>query len=144
MNDCIKKAMDYLARREHSSHQLANKLARKGFLSSDIAAAIQKLQTSGLQSDQLFAEQYTAYRSRSGFGPLRVAAELKIHGIAVSLIESSVWHSGINWGACMQCAWRKKYSHKEIFGSKAYAGQVRFLKQRGFLDEEIQRFFQHS
>lgn len=137
MSECTRKAMDYLARREHSSQQLFNKLIQKGFTTLEVESTIEWLQSQGLQSDQRFAEHYVFYRSQSGFGPLRVVAELKDYGIDASIIDMVVHQADIPWHLHLQAAWEKKYGHVERFGSKAYAAQLRFLLQRGFSSEAI-------
>ena len=139
MSDALKKAIDLLARREHSCQELSNKLSRKGFASSDIEAAIERLQHDGLLSDQRFAGSYVDYRARAGFGPLRIIIELKERGVDASMIDQAVWQSDIDWQARCFAVWQKKYNIHERFGSKEYAIQKRFLMQRGYTETIIKK-----
>ena len=69
-------ALDLLASREHTKFELYRKLISKGFESCDVVAIIQELEKQGLQSDERFVENYIIVRSKRGFGPLRIEAEL--------------------------------------------------------------------
>ena len=51
-----KKAMDYLARREHSRDELCRKMQKFGFDSEVALDAIEQLQKDGLQSDRLIVD----------------------------------------------------------------------------------------
>ena len=53
-----KKAMDYLARREHSRDELRRKMEKFGFDSDVSLDAIEQLRKDGLQSDHRFAEAF--------------------------------------------------------------------------------------
>jgi regulatory protein len=66
------KAMDLLARREHSEHELRQKLKLREFDSDEITAAIDSLQRDNLLSDERFTESYVSQRFNAGFGPLKI------------------------------------------------------------------------
>jgi len=138
------RAMDLLARREHSRQELFNKLIEKGFESEDIEAVIARLLSENLLNDLRFAETYTHYRGAAGFGPLRIAVELKERGVEKALIDQAVRQSDTDWDKQLCAAWCKKYHRQEAFGSKAYAAQLRFLSQRGFMQEAIHQLLENS
>lgn len=71
------RAMNLLARREHSVTELKNKLLKANFDIDDIYEVIARLTETGLQSDERFAENYLRYRSQRGFGFQRIRLELK-------------------------------------------------------------------
>ena len=73
-----------LARREHSAFAVRRKLQQKGIAESDIVEAIERLQKEGLLSDQRYAESYINMRRGKGYGPLRIALELRERGVAES------------------------------------------------------------
>ena len=136
------QAMDYLARREHSQFELAQKLARKGFADDVIAAAIDQLTNDGLQSDQRFTESYVRYRANAGFGPLRILAELRQRGVGERLAEACVFDDSHDWRQRLLDAQLKKFgdqSNPVAFDDRAR--QLRFLQQRGFAAVEIQRLY---
>lgn len=131
--------MDLLARREHSRQELFNKLRNKGFSTDEIEAAIERLLSDGLLSDERFAESYVRHRAIAGFGPLRILMELKERGVDEQLIQQVVWQAGIDWDANCYAAWQKKFNQYAPFGSKEYAAQLRFLAQRGYAQELVHK-----
>ena len=67
--DIYNKALDIISRREHSSKEVIEKLARK-FTSEDlINSTIEKLISNNLINDTRFAEMYVRSRKKKGFGP---------------------------------------------------------------------------
>lgn len=62
------RAVNLLARREHSQEELRTKLRKAEFEIDEINVVIQKLAKIDLQSDLRFAENYLHYRSQRGFG----------------------------------------------------------------------------
>ena len=72
----------------------------------------------------------------AGFGPLRILVELKERGVDEALIDRAVWHDEMDWDAHCRLAWRKKYNKRVSFGSKEYAAQLRFLAQRGYVQDD--------
>jgi regulatory protein len=76
------RAVALLSRREHSARELRRKLIERGFIAEEVDAALQRLQSAGLQDDTRFAEALSRSRANSGRGPLRLRAELALHGLA--------------------------------------------------------------
>ena len=56
--ECRKKAMDLLARREHSRLELERKLTSRDYEAEEINATIEQLVADNLQSDSRFSEAY--------------------------------------------------------------------------------------
>ena len=79
------KAMDLLARREHTRKELTTKLATKGFQDDVIEQTINRLTEEGLQSDERFTEAFVTMRTKKGQGPLRILKELQERGVKSSL-----------------------------------------------------------
>ena len=84
-------AVDILARRLVSRHELRTKLAaKKLFPPAEIDAAIVTLAKMGaLHDDYLASDVARSYRSR-GYGPARIRMALKKRGIAPELIEQAI------------------------------------------------------
>jgi regulatory protein len=68
--------MDLLARREHSAHELRQKLEKREFDRDEIELALEVLQQNNLQSDARFTESYVNHRTNAGLGPIKIAHEL--------------------------------------------------------------------
>ena len=89
-----KKAMDYLARREHGQKELAAKLESAGFEQQTAAEAIAGLVRDGLQDDARFVESFIASRANQGKGPVRIRLELGQRGIVFERAYASLTGAG--------------------------------------------------
>jgi len=77
----LARAVSLLSRREHSARELRQKLIVRGFDAAEVDAALQRLQSCGLQDDLRFAGALVRSRANSGRGPLQLRAELAQHGL---------------------------------------------------------------
>ena len=94
-----KKAMDYLARREHSHDELYHKMEKAGFESNVALDAIEQLQKDGLQSDRRFVDAFVLSRISQGKGPVRIRAELSQRGIREAMIQEVLTETEQDWYA---------------------------------------------
>jgi regulatory protein len=137
-------AMDLLARREHSSHELLQKLQEKfpDFSREEILVPVlRKLRDDKLQSDSRFAEAYVRYRSTRGFGPLKIAAELQPRQLERELVRSVLYEQGPHWEElCLEALHRKFRVDANAPATERQRWQ-RFLLQRGFTPEQIRAAF---
>lgn len=134
----LQKAVEFLARREHSQHELRNKLSARGFAEQEIDAALQTLIDKDLQSDERFTESWIIARIQRGHGPYRITAELKQHGVDESMINRTMRSMDIDWFDHALSAYRKKYANRPVSDYQDKAKRSRFLQQRGFTSEHIQ------
>ena len=133
-----KKAMDYLARREHSRAELCRKMGKAGFDPSVALDAIEQLQKDGLQSDRRFVEAFVQSRISQGKGPMRIRADLSQRGIHDSMIQEVLGELEQDWFALARETRQKKYGASAPLEFKEKARQMRFLQYRGFEPEHIQ------
>jgi regulatory protein len=84
-----RRAMDLLARREHSESELFEKLRQRFPVAqvNDIRAVVTRLREQGLQSDERFAEAFVRSRQQRGYGPMLIAQQLRQRGLEASCIE---------------------------------------------------------
>jgi regulatory protein len=134
-------AMGFLARREHSRHELATKLAKKLFDRADIQSCLDRLESDNYLSNQRFIESFTRHRSNSGFGPRRILADLLQRGIVACVAENYLSSVEIDWEMKVREAWCKKFNQAPA-DFKTLAKQTRFLLQRGFEPDSVQRLLQ--
>lgn len=137
-------ALDLLARREHSSHELLQKLQeRLPELDVDtvLQPVIEQLIAENLQSDQRFVESYVRYRSSRGDGPLKISASLQSRKIAGELLKSALYEQGPDWTAlCLQVLQKKFRVSGQPQPSLAEQQRMqRFLLQRGFTGEQVRK-----
>ena len=133
-----KKAMDYLARREHARGELLTKLERAGFDPDVSQDAVAQLVADGLQSDARFVEAFVRSRVGQGKGPVRIRAELREHGVGDSLIDDGLAEAGQSWYELAREVRLKKFGASEPADFREKARQMRFLQSRGFESDQIQ------
>jgi len=127
-----KKAMDFLARREHGQVELINKLVARGFLQDIAAEAVVRLADQGLQSDQRFVKNFIQSRISQGKGPLRISQELAGRGLVADLVEQMLDHLDVDWSDLAIQVRLKKFGGCLPGEFKEKARQMRFLQNRGF------------
>ena len=103
------KAMDLLARREHSFFELKFKLLKKDFNEEQVETELHRLIDDNLLSDSRFTEAFILSRKEQGKGPLRIESELQQRGIDDALISSHLANVDENeWSEIASDALEKK------------------------------------
>lgn len=137
------KALRSLARREHSRHELKQKLF--AWLAQQASAAeaapeeipealvekvVQDFQQRGWLSDARFTEQLVHARQRK-FGVAKIAHELHQHGLDETEIQAALHKARAEELQHAHRVWQKKYGALPE-NRMDYAKQARFLQGRGF------------
>lgn len=135
------RAMNLLARREHTVKELTTKLSKGEFEQDDIENVIHQLTLENLQSDQRFAENYTYYRSQRGFGSLWIRQELRDRGVDAELISQTLEQADIDWFSLAMTVRCKRFGEQSPDDYKQRSKQQRFLQSRGFSHEQITESF---
>jgi regulatory protein len=136
-----KKAMDLLARREHSSEELRRKLMSYDFDEDAVAATVRVLQSEGLQSDIRYTESYVHQRYQAGMGPLKVRFELRQKGIDDAIAETFLDPLSERWEKSMQRQRERRFGETIPDDYAERMKQARFLQNRGFSPESVMRLF---
>ncbi|MFH1766752.1 MAG: regulatory protein RecX [Patescibacteria group bacterium] len=131
------KAMDLLARREHASFELKQKLLKKGFDEEMVNKELALLQSKGLQDDNRYAELYIRMRINKGFGAIKIRAELLEKKLNKQDIDLFLNNKNINWKNQASLVRLKKFGAQHPVAIKEKAKQLRFLQSRGFTTEQI-------
>lgn len=126
------KALGLLARREHSRRELRQKLDRSGYEGDEARAALDRLGEQHYQDDDRFAEALIRNRSAQGYGPMRLRAELKSHGVPDVRIRSLLDAAGIDWTDSAAAQLRRRYGSTAITDPAERARRAQFLLRRGF------------
>lgn len=132
--------MNLLSRREHSRHELLQKLSRKEYEEEDVLQAVERLAEQGLQSDQRFAESFTRQRADNGNGPVKIRHELQQRGVAEHLALAALAEHAGTWLQSAIDLQQRKYGALPV-DYKTRAKQQRFLQGRGFDFDVINRVF---
>jgi regulatory protein len=129
-------AIALLARRDFGSVELRAKLRSKGFDDAAAEQAIAALTARGLVDDRRFAENFVNWHARRGQGPIRIAAELRRHGLSQAFVDGAL-ASGPDWRALAGRARRAKFGREPPASWTEKARQARFLQYRGFSSDHI-------
>ena len=124
------RALRYLARREHTRHELEKKLSGHERSHQAITELLDQLEQDGYLSNERFVEHVTQMR-RSKFGSRRIAHELKEKGVEEHLI------AGILPDLKETDLETARQIRKKKFGApphdlKERGRQIRFMMNRGF------------
>jgi len=130
-------AVKLLARREHSVKEIRQKLAQREFDDSEIEQAIAELKQGGWISDERFTEAYIRMRQARGFGPVRIAIELRERGVDDALVDQYLDPGAPAWLESLREQYDKKYAAKPIADYNDKAKRIRFLQYRGFTLDAI-------
>ncbi|MAJ30020.1 MAG: hypothetical protein CMQ73_02035 [Gammaproteobacteria bacterium] len=135
-----KKAMDLLARREHSRLELYQKLKQRQFEPDVINSELNKLLDEGLQSDERFAEAFLRSRIDKGKGPNIILSELSQRGID-ELIASNVISNITDeeWNDLAYEAMNKKLRNEAELDYDKQLKLMKFLSNRGFTRSQIEK-----
>lgn len=130
--DIRRSAMDLLARREHSRLELSRKLHKRFSHYETIETVLDQLVQDQLLSEKRFTEAYVSYRKRAGFGPVKIASELRERGINDVLADKFLHQNSEDWRASAAAAKQKKFGDTGAIDVKEKLRQHRFLLYRGF------------
>ena len=129
--DAYQKALELLARREHSRRELGRKLAARGIDRDAADVAMDKLGAQGFQDEQRFADMLARSRASGGHGPTRIRAELGMHGLAREIIENAL-DCDTDWAESARALLARRYSPADLADPAKRRKAVEFLLRRGF------------
>lgn len=132
MSKVLDCALRLLARREHSTKELSDKLKQKGFAYEEISEALDSCRRLNYQCDQRFTEVYIRSRIRQGYGPLKISQELKARGVDADLIYQEMQHQRAHWLTHALNVWEKKCKGQIDLSVQEIQKQQRFMLYRGF------------
>jgi len=126
------KGLDLVSRREHSRHELMQKLDKRYPESSPIIEeALDKLEVNRILDDERFAEMYVNSRARKGFGPKKIEMELNAKRVD-STITSNALEVYETWLENAQKELKKKFKDQKPTDYQSKMKQKQFLFTRGF------------
>lgn len=137
-------AVDLLSRREHSVLEVRRKLQQRDFDEVEIDSLIEKLCSNNLLSNERFAETYINMRRQRGYGPVRIAQELKERGVDSDLSAAYLDELADEWQGIMVQQYRKKFGNDRVDEFKEKAKRMRFLQYRGYSLEMINQFINNQ
>ncbi|MBB1061448.1 regulatory protein RecX [Marilutibacter spongiae] len=129
----LQRALALLSRREHSRKELTAKLVSRGLEPAAVDAAVERLAGEGWQDDARFAEGLVRTRSDSGYGPVRIRAELATHGLDEVAVETAMATFEGDWVELARDLARRRLGHRGLEpGLQAQRKIADLLMRRGF------------
>lgn len=138
------KAIELLARREHSRLELHQKLAQRGFPTEHLEPVLNHLAEDGLLNESRYAEMYACSRADKGYGPLRIASELRERGIPQELVDHALAEMENDWLPKLRELHRKRFKSLVPADVAGRMQQTRVFRQHGFTLEQIKHLFENS
>jgi regulatory protein len=135
--DCRRRALDLLARRDHSRLELERKLAARGYAPETVAEALNELERGGLLAARRFVESFVRSRAARLQGPVRIRAALAERGIGAAEAADFLDGGEHDWAALAARARVKRFGPARPADFKERARQARFLSYRGFEPRQI-------
>ncbi len=126
------KALGLLVRREQSERELKTKLDRGGYSTDESTSAIDVLKSQQYQSNARFAELLARSRAANGYGPRRISAELKSHGISDAEISAAIKSLDCDWCDLARRQLQRHYGRRPATDVKERGRRAAFLLRRGF------------
>ena len=136
------KALELLARREHSRLELRQKLLQRGFPTERIEPVLDRLIEERLLDEGRYAELYACARADKGYGPLRIARELRERGVPEAAVAAMLAALADDWLTKLRQLHRKRFKSLIPTDAAGRMQQTRVLRQHGFTLEQIKRLFE--
>lgn len=138
------RALQALAGREHSRHELRAKLLRwagdEDGADTQVDAVLDKLEAKGLLNEVRFVESRVHART-ARFGNRRIEHELRQHGLVADPALKEQLRTTEMTRA--REVWRKRFGQPGATAADR-AKQARFLTARGFSSEVVRRLVLHA
>lgn len=138
------KGLELLARREHSRLELRQKLIQRGYPAEAVATALEQLVAERLLDERRYAEIYASSRADKGYGPLRIARELRERGIPDELTNAVITALDEFWIPKLRELHRKRFKSQIPADAASRMQQTRVLRQHGFTLDQIKVLFGRS
>jgi regulatory protein len=128
-----------LARREHTRHELALKLAPHAESEAEVAQILDDFTQRGWLSEQRAAEQIVHAR-RGRYGPARIRRDLEAKGVPAETAAAVLAALREGELEAARAVWKRKFRAPPANAAER-AKQARFLLGRGFGSEVIVKLF---
>ena len=124
------RALQWLARREYTRHELERKLAPFAEDEAEVGRLLDEFAGRGWLSEQRTVEQVVHAR-RGKFGSRRIRQELVRRGVDADRVASAVEDLKAGESRALRAVWRRKFGRAPRNAAER-ARQIRFLQGRGF------------
>jgi regulatory protein len=136
------KALELLARREHSRLELRQKLIQRGYPPESIGSVLDRLVEERLLDESRYAELYACARADKGYGPLRIARELRERGVPEDVVAATLAALEGDWLPKLRELHRKRFRSHIPADAAGRMQQTRVFRQHGFTLDQIKHLFE--
>ncbi len=130
------RALGLLVRREHSRKELTRKLTARGVEAEDAQAAVERMTAEGWQDDARFAELLVRSRANNGYGPIRIRAELGMHGLDRDTVVVAMDAYDGDWTENARDLARRRFPGR-LDDRAIQRKAADFLLRRGFSGDQV-------
>jgi regulatory protein len=131
------RALGLLVRREHSRRELTRKLTARGVEQEAAVAAVDKMSAAGWQDDGRFAEQLVRSRAATGYGPVRIRAELGMHGLPREAVAAAMEGADADWSALARDLVQHRFGPTVADDRDLRRKAADWLLRRGFSGDHV-------
>jgi regulatory protein len=135
------RAVNLLSRREHSRTELNRKLRPHTEDPAELEEVINDLERQGFFNEERFATVFARSKGAK-FGVMRVKQELAQHKLAPELAQKVLSDLKVTELQRAREVWLRRFLNPPV-SIEEKLKQQRFLMQRGFASETIQKLFRH-
>ena len=128
----VAKAVELLSRREHSKRELRSKLQRGGYEKEEIESSVEKVAARDYQSDDRFGVVIARTRVAQGYGPARIRAELKSHGLTDAIVRAAIEATDADWLGVAAHQLKRRFGATSPADAAERGRRAQFLLRRGF------------
>jgi regulatory protein len=133
----VQRGLGLLVRREHSRQELVRKLSARGVERGEADAAVARLSEAGWQDDTRFATSLVRSRAAAGYGPLRIRAELAMHGLDRDAVAVALEKFDGDWLQNARDLLRRRFGELSGGDHARQRKAVELLVRRGFDSDQI-------
>lgn len=132
------RALNLLARREHSQHELKQKLLMLDDNRDNVEQVLQTLQSKNLQSDERFIEQFIHAKAQK-YGTRKLCENLKQKGVDKEIVNEFLPDYDSELQTAKQILNKKFRLPETGLSSELKQKCYRFLSYRGFSADIVRR-----
>ncbi len=138
--EALKRAVRFLGYRTRSETEVQRYLLRQGYSTAIAQLTLKKLRALSYVNDEQFARNYARSRAEGhGYGPIKIAQDLKSKGVAEPLIHAVLRETfgGSNEAKKARSCLERHFRHKKLTEPKIARRAAAFLQRRGYSEEVI-------
>lgn len=124
-------AMDHLARREMSFHELVARMVKAEYPIAEAQQVVEVLRQDNLQSDVRFVEAFVSSRTRRGEGPNKIRFDLQAKRVKSDLVDCVLAQYHEQWHVIAFNALQKRFCAAQLQDLRKKQQAFQYLLRKG-------------